>query len=223
MFSKAKEIESFSKILIYGASGTGKTTLALQASKDKKTAVIDMEKGSVHYGLLYSFDVKYCNDYSTFKKAIAFLYDNQHDYEVLIIDPISQFWNFVQLSWKTLFQGKKKQYEFQPKDWVSMRDDFRNLLNVIINMDMHIICTSHEAILYKNKGFMIPDGYKPDSEKGTNYFFDTTIRLSQNGKYLCCVEKDKTQTIKDIGSSFELKEEHRAKLIKKLLKIKGDK
>uniref|UniRef100_A0A6H1ZLX5 Putative ATPase domain containing protein n=1 Tax=viral metagenome TaxID=1070528 RepID=A0A6H1ZLX5_9ZZZZ len=214
MFKKATIQNTKSKILLYGQSGTGKTTFALGSGL--KTALVDMEKGSIHYGNLYDFDVIHCTGYKSFKLAVEEICKIQTEYEVLIIDPLTQFWNFVQKSWKKLL----KRDELKPQDWVNMKDDYNYFLNIIINLDMHIICIAREATLYKDKGFMVKDGYKPDTEKGTNYFFDTTIRFFQdNNEYYCCVEKDKTQTINIINKPFELKKEKRVELIQKLLKI----
>lgn len=222
MFEKATSENIKSKILIYGSSGTGKTTFSLLASKYLKVALIDCEKGSIHYSK-YNFDVEQVKNYMGFKKAVTYIYNNSKEYDVLIIDSLSDFWVFVQQEWKKYFQGNKKNYDIQPKDWVTMRDDYRTILRLIISLDIHVICCCHETILYKDKGFMIPIGYKPDAEKGTNYLFDTTMRFFlEDRKYYCCIEKDKTGGVEQqkINDPFEFTEELREILVRKLLNIK---
>ena len=95
MFTKATKQQLKLRLLIEGASGSGKTFSALQLAKGLggKVAVIDTERGSAS---LYSdkFDFDVCElDYYSPEKYIEAIKYAQQDYDVIIIDSITHEWS----------------------------------------------------------------------------------------------------------------------------------
>lgn len=198
-FSVAKQSSRHPKVLLWGASGTGKTTLALQFPNP---VVIDLEKGTELYGSKYNFDVLNANSIEEIKTAMEYLKTSDHDYETLIIDPITVMWELLQQEWsEKLFQFNQKSkgfkneyYDFQMKDWALIKKEWKDLLLSIVNLNMAIVATAREKVLLNSS--MNAIGYVPDSEKNIESYFDIVIRLErQNGERKMGVSKDRTQML----------------------------
>ena len=89
-FQKAVSVEKRLKLFLWGDSGVGKTTLALQFPKP---VVIDMEGGADLYGDDFKFDVLKAVTADQVADAVDWLRENSHDYRTLILDPVTVYWD----------------------------------------------------------------------------------------------------------------------------------
>lgn len=187
------------KLLLWGDSGVGKTTLALQFPNP---AVVDLEGGTVHYADAFDFDVLPANTVEDVMQAVQWLQTNEHGYRTLVVDPISLFWESLQRHWSEVFlrrnQGSKgfrfEYYDLQAKDWTVIKGQFKAFVRQLNALDVNVICTAREKPLYAEGGFMRREGETFDCEKSTPYMFDTVLRLSvdEQGRRLATNLKDRT-------------------------------
>jgi hypothetical protein len=202
-FTKAKTMDKRLKLFLWGDSGVGKTTLALQFPKP---VVIDMEGGTDLYGDDFDFDVKRdATDADKVMEAVDWLLHNQHDYRTLVIDPITIYWDAVQKKWSDIFLMRNKGskghhhefYEFQPRDWSTLKSEFKEFLRKLIALDMNVIVTARQKAQYADGAFMKVIGDTFDGEKSLPYLFDTTVRLylGDKGKHLGECLKDRSNKL----------------------------
>lgn len=198
-FIKAEEARTRAKFLLYGETGTGKTTLAL---KFPGVALIDMEGGADHYS---GFDVLRVADADAAMQAVDFLLAEKHDYRTLVIDPITVYWDALQKKWSDIFLARNKGgkgfkfefYDLQPKDWMTLKGENKEFLRKLGALDMNVVATAREKILYSDDGQMRKLGETFDAEKSIPYAFDTVLRLwrDRDGKYVVTTKKDRTQLL----------------------------
>jgi hypothetical protein len=198
------------KIFVYGESGTGKTTLACQFPAP---VVFDLDGGAALYGEKYKFDVLQSTDLATIKNSIVWLRENPHDYLTVVIDPITVYWEVLQRWWSDVFlrrntgykQNKHEFYDLGPKEWNSIKSDFRGLFNKLLDLDMNVVVTCRETDkLERRGGDFVKVGTKADCDKSAPYMFDVVIRLfREDGKYMGEVIKDRTGSLPPAGA-FEM-------------------
>lgn len=200
-FVKAAKAEKKVKLLIWGASGAGKTTLALQFPRP---VVFDLDHGSDLYGDKFDFDVIQTTEIAAFKHAIKWLIDNPGHYETVVVDPISVYWESLQKYWGEVFcqrlkgyKGNKNEFfELGPKEWSTIKLDFKNTVNKILSLDLNVVMTAREADNYKEGGFMVKDGVRIDCERRISYAFDVVVRLYREGKnFWGEISKDRTESL----------------------------
>ena len=201
-FKPAKSSSKHQKILLWGASGTGKTTISLQFPSP---VMIDLEKGAELYGDKFDFDVINATTLDQIREAIAFLNSGKHEYKTLIIDPITVVWEMLQSEWSDkLFNHNKcskgfknEYYEFQMKDWALIKKEWKDLVLDIIALNMTIVATAREKILM-DKAMKIT-GLAPDAEKNIEYYFDIVGRLTNvNNERKTTIVKDRTTKLQPV-------------------------
>jgi len=197
------------KLLLWGDTGTGKTTLSLQFPSP---AVIDLEGGTEHYGGEFSFDVLKATTSQDITAAVNWLLANDHDYRTLVIDPITLFWDSLQRHWSDVFLRRNKgskghrleYYDLQPRDWMTIKADHKEFIRKLIQLDMNVIVTARQKTLYADQGFMRAVGETFDGEKGLPYLFDTILRLYRDEKGRFMAENIKDRTNKFPPGHFEI-------------------
>ena len=204
-FKKAQNVEPKMKVLVYGASGVGKTFFAL--SGKGKIAVIDTEGGTAHYAGregLQEFDVLPTKTYKDVKAAVEFVAANPEAYGTLVIDPLTVIWETLQDSAQikraaaNLAKGRGtgivEETDLEMLDWGRIKRQYKSLLTAIINLPIHTIVIAREKDETEKRGDqMVRIGSKPDCEKGTPYFFDTVLRMFvDDGARKMTVIKDRT-------------------------------
>lgn len=212
-FKKAQNVEPKMKVLVYGASGVGKTFFAL--SGKGKIAVIDTEGGTAHYAGregLQEFDVLPTKTYKDVKAAVEFVAANPEAYGTLVIDPLTVIWETLQDSAQikraaaNLAKGRGtgivEETDLEMLDWGRIKRQYKSLLTAIINLPIHTIVIAREKDETEKRGDqMVRIGSKPDCEKGTPYFFDTVLRMFVDGG------ARKMTVIKDRTGSNDIKSE----------------
>lgn len=208
-FEKAETRDKRLKLLLWGDSGSGKTTLALQFPRP---AVIDLEGGTDLYGGLYNFEVLRASTADEVMQAIDWLRTHPHPYRTLVIDPITIYWDALQRKWSDIFLRRNKgskhhKYEFydlQPRDWMTVKAEFKDLLRKLIALDMNVVVTARQKVQYADGALMRAIGETFDGEKSLPYVFDTILRLhrDEGGRFLAECLKDRSRRMP--AGSFEI-------------------
>jgi len=175
------------KLFLWGDSGVGKTTLALQFPKP---VVIDLEGGTDLYGDSFQFDVLRTTSAEQVVAAIDWLLCNPQQYDTLVIDPITVLWDSLQKKWSDIFLRRNKGakghkfefYDMQPRDWMTVKAEFKDIIRKLIRLDMNVVVTARQKTQYADSGFMRAIGETFDGEKSLPYLFDTIVRLYRDDK-----------------------------------------
>ena len=201
-FEKAELLNKRLKLFLWGDTGVGKTWLALQFPRP---VVIDMEGSSDLYGDTFKYDVKRTTSPDEVMAAVQWLHTNKHEYCTLVIDPITIYWEALQQKWSDIFllrkEGTKAHkhefYDTQPKDWMTIKSEFKELLRKLVSLDMNVILTARQKTQYADGDFMRAIGDTFDGEKSLPYVFDTIVRMyrSKDDKYLCNCLKDRSNKL----------------------------
>ena len=200
-FVDAKSKTPKAKILLWGSYGTGKT---FQALHFPAPAIVDMERGSENYTSQFDFKTFHATDPDKVMQGIMWLGKNTHDRKTVILDSMTEFWSALQKKWSDIFLqkntnsvgNKEEFYELQPRDWATIKAEFKDFLRKMLDLDMHIVCTCREKTLYEEGKFLKKIGEVQDSDRSLPYLFDTVVRLEKlDGKHIAVVEKDRTQML----------------------------
>jgi hypothetical protein len=197
-FIKASSKKKYLKIGLYGDPGVGKTFFALGFPSP---AVIDLEGGTDFYGDRFQFHVLDTKSYAEVLNAVNFLEQGDHDYNTLIIDPITVIWSALQegrLEFKVqdpdkAISGEEKS-GFTYVDWMQIKRFYSLLMTKLVNLPMHVILIGRLKDEYKVRGGeIIKVGVKMEAEKSTPYAPDICFRLEmEDGKRVAIFEKDRT-------------------------------
>lgn len=201
-FRKAQLLEKRLKALAWGDSGVGKTYLSLQFPKP---VVIDLEGGTDLYGESFDFDVIRASTADEVMEAVQWLLTNSHPYRTLVIDPITVYWDALQKKWSDIFLRRNKgskgykfeYYDLQPRDWMTIKGESKELTRKLIALDMNVIVTARQKVQYADSGFMKAVGETFDGEKSLPYMFDTIVRLYRDdkGRFLGECLKDRSNKL----------------------------
>ncbi|MFH1634611.1 MAG: ATP-binding protein, partial [Chloroflexota bacterium] len=207
-FVKASTKKKHLKISLYGGPGVGKTFFALGFPKP---AVIDLEGGTDFYGDRFDFSVLDTKSFAEILDAVNFLGTGQHDFQTLVIDPITVVWSALQdgrLEFKAkdinkAVSGAEKTI-FNVGDWGQIKRFYSMLMTKLVNLPMHVIMVGRMKDEYDGNGNeMVKKGVKMDAEKSTPYLPDIVFRLEvDKGKRVAIFEKDRSDHF-PVGSRHE--------------------
>lgn len=183
------------KLAIQGCAGSGKTYSSLLlafgiTNNWQKIAVIDSENGSADlYAHLGSYNVlNINNNYSpeNYMEAIAIC--EKAGMEVIIIDSISQSWDFL-LQCHTEMVGNSF------TNWGKITPRQNAFIQRILQSNSHVICTmrtKQDYVLSEKNGKMVPEkvGLKAIMREGVDYEF--TIVFDIDMKHFANASKDRT-------------------------------
>ena len=150
-FAKAGSRDKRLKVFVWGDSGAGKTTLALQFLKP---VVIDLEGGTDLYGDAFRFDVLRASTADEVMTAVDWLLGHEHEFRTLVIDPITVYWDALQKKWSDVFLRRNKGskgykfefYDLQPRDWMTIKAEFKELIRKLIALDMDVVVTARQKV-----------------------------------------------------------------------------
>ena len=108
----------------------------------------------------------------TYGRAIDYLRTHQHPYRSLGVDPITVYWDALQKKYSDIFLRRNKNskgykfefYDFQPRDWLTIKAEFKDFIRKLIALDMNIIVTARQKAQYADSGFMQKIGETFDGE-----------------------------------------------------------
>lgn len=206
LFKKASKKQVKLRLLLQGASGSGKTwsALTLAQSLGKKVAVVDTEKGSASlYSDKFQFDVlELPAGFHTPEHYIKAIKEAEKEgYEALVIDSISHEWQAC-LDLITQIGGNS----FTAWGKITPRHDA--FVNAILSSNMHIIATTRakqDYILQEKNGKQVPTkvGMAGVQRDGLDYEFTMVFELNQN--HIANATKDRSGLFD--GKDFQITEE----------------
>jgi GTPase SAR1 family protein len=173
------------KLFVFGPSGVGKTTAAIQF---EKAVIIDTERGTDFYSETIRKSgsvVLKSNNFDEVKDEIRSLLTTKHEYRTLIIDPVTQLYNSCQEKWNRVFEKHAKTekeaevQDFGMRYWSRVKSDFKGLQRMIMALDMNVIVTSHQKDQYGPN--MSKIGVTYDSMRGDDYLYDLVFKLENKG------------------------------------------
>jgi len=203
MFQKAKRKGTHIKLAITGPSGSGKTYSALRLARglsdNGKVALLDTENKSASlYAGEFDFDVTNVDPPYTMDKLVKpTKYVLNNNYDVLVIDSASHFWNGV-LDYKTNLD-KRGGNSFA--NWKEANKKYDLMLRAILFSKIHVIVcmrSKMEYVLQKNeKGKHVPQkvGMAPIFREGGEYEFTTVFDVDI--AHQVQATKDRTQLFED--------------------------
>jgi hypothetical protein len=165
------KVEKRFKGLFYGVSGSGKTTCSLQFPKPY---FIDTEKGATndqYIDLLVQGGGNYffTQDFDDLEKEVKELANVKHDYQTLVIDPITNIYNNL------LERCEKSVGSSHGKHYGEANKKFKRLIDLLLRLDMNIVITSHTKNEYGDK--LVVLGQTFDAYKKLDYLFDLVIEV----------------------------------------------
>ena len=194
-FKKAKREQVWTKTLLVGASGSGKSYSALRMATglaekcNSDIAVIDTEAGRIkYYANEFNFDLVTLNDYQpeTYTEYIEEAINS--GYKVIIIDSISHEWDYC-LELNSKLGGRYT-------DWKNITPRHEKFRDKILQSPAHIICTARgkdEYILEERNGKQVPKkvglGYKQRTD--TEYEYTVAFNIAQD-THIASATKDNT-------------------------------
>lgn len=195
MFKKATREQCKLRLLLEGASGSGKTygALVVASQFSDKIALIDTENASASlYSDKFSFDTCQLEAPFTPEKYIeAIKYAEKH-YDVIVIDSISHEW--IGSGGCLDIHGQIGGNTFTAWKKVTPRHDA--FIDALLFSSAHIICTARSkteyALVENDRGKMMPvkQGTAIKQRDGLDYEMTTVFTLNQNN--LATATKDRT-------------------------------
>ena len=197
-FKKASKRKCKLRLLLSGASGSGKTYSALTlacALTPGKVALIDTENNSAGlYSGKFDFDtIDFQPPFTPEMYVDLILAAEKNGYETLIIDSISHEWNGPGgcLDIQSELGGRYT-------DWVKVTPRHTKFVNAIIYSGINIIACARakeealaDAGAGKNGKYgVVKLGTAPIQREGLAYEFTTTLMLNQNS--MASASKDRT-------------------------------
>lgn len=164
------------KLFMYGNAKVGKTTLGIQFPKPY---IIDTEgttdkKKYVDLINKVDGDVLVTQDFDELVEQVKDLLTLKHDYKTLVIDSLTILYNDL-LDKSALKVGT----EFG-RHYGEANKKVKNLINLLLRLDMNVIITSHAKNEYGDKLQVLGSTF--DCYKKLDYIFDLILEIQKRGK-----------------------------------------
>lgn len=198
-FVKAKKEQVWLKVLLSGASGSGKSYSALRVAKgiaDKcgsRIAYIGTEGSrNKYYASSFDYDLLELEDPFTIDKYVEAI-DMAIDagYKVLIIDSLTHEW-----LWLNDTHDKMPGNSFQ--NWGKLKPKHREFMDKILTCPIHVVATSRskdEWVLETDaKGKSVPRKIGLGSQQDKNITYEYTVSLViEQDTHIAHADKDNTK------------------------------
>ncbi len=197
-FVKAVREKVFIKVLLSGASGSGKSVSALRMATgiarkcNGRIAMIGTESSrDLYYSNEYDYDLLQLEDPFTPEKYMeAIDAAVEAGYQVLIIDSMTHEWKYL-----NDVHDKMPGNSFQ--NWGTLKPRHNAFMEKILQAPIHTICTARgkdEWVLEENeKGKKVPKkvGLGTQQDKNITYEFTVSLVIDQN-THVASTDKDNT-------------------------------
>ena len=128
-------------IFIYGAKKIGKTTLAAEFAKNKKTFFMMTENGAKALKILQ----EKVNSWSDFVGYID-LVKNDNDFGLVVVDTVDVAYDLCMKHVCSELKIKHPNDLGYGKAWTELKIEFIEQINKLVNMDKGVIFTSHDKL-----------------------------------------------------------------------------
>ena len=173
------------KVFIYGAAGSGKSYFCTQFPKPY---YIDTEKGvecskyinniETNQGVVFQ-----TRSFKELYQEIKTLSMVKHDYQTLVIDPITPVYNNLVDDCLAKIGGK----EGFGRHYQEAAKHFQKLIDLLLAIDMNVILTAHSKDKYGADMSVIGTTY--DAYKKIDFLFDVVIEAVTRGKKYVGISK----------------------------------
>ncbi len=184
---KPTEVKKRLKLLLYGKPGAGKTTAAISFPKPY---FVDCERGATNDQYVKLLKERggayfFTNDANELINEIYSLMTEKHDYQTLVIDPLTIIYNqLIDTAVRTIArQEGKEEYH---KDVTAFGRDklvpnrtIKHLCNLLDRLDMSVVVTSHAKAEWANGGATGRD--VADCFNKLEYIFDLAVEVQKRG------------------------------------------
>lgn len=168
-------------LFLWGASGTGKTYSYLRLAKERglRLKVFDTHLSTRPYADKYEFDVTHTDDPNVIKRELDQLLESC-PYDLIVIDDISGVWHKTQLLCDDSDRDRRKVKDqfhtaLTQASWGPIKRVYNSVIHTVRQFQtVPVIVTCRETDFYVGESV---GGQKPDTEKNTQYEFDTNLRL----------------------------------------------
>lgn len=172
------------KALFYGPAGVGKTTAAIQFPKPY---LIDTERGAENASYVKLLNDAggaywFTTDPDDMISEIRSLISERHDYQTLIIDPLTVIYNDL------LDKGAEEFGTDFGRHKMPADRKIKHLLTLLLRLDMNVIITSHAKTRWerakdnKGKDTVVDAGVTFDCYGKLDYLFDLVFEVQKRGK-----------------------------------------
>lgn len=176
-----KEVKKRIKVFIYGGSGTGKSFFCTQFPSPY---YIDTEKGverskyveniSKNNGVMFQ-----TRSFADLFQEVKTLATVKHEYQTLVIDPITPIYNNLLDECLARMEGKKAGFGQHYQD---AGNKFQKLIDLLLTIDMNVVVTAHSKDKYGSDMSVIGTTY--DAYKKLDFLFDVVIEtITKGNKY----------------------------------------
>lgn len=225
-FQKATRKQVRIKMLLKGPTGAGKTYGALLIADGLapgKVALLDSEHDrSEYYADVVPFQRAAPESFHPKHYMAAIHAAVEAGFEVLIIDSLSHCWLDV-LERKDAYD-KANPRTNQWTNWALFGEEWNDLLRVILEAPIHIICTArskmaHEQVEQNGRKQVVKLGLAPQLRENTEYEFAICfdVELTTDGRHPAQVSKDNTNLMSEPGKVWDLVDGTVPALIRKWL------
>lgn len=189
---KPSTVEKRLKALFYGTAGVGKTMAAISFPRPY---LIDTEKGATNEQYVNLIEknggaIFQTNDFDELMKEVKSLLTEKHEYKTLIIDPLTTLYNDL-LDKAAIKMGT----EFG-RHYSEANKHMKNLLNLLIKLDMNVIITAHSKNEYGQNLSVLGQTY--DCYKKLDYLFDIVFEIQKRGKSrIGIIKKSRIEKLND--------------------------
>ncbi len=164
------------KAMFFGLAGVGKTTAAIQFPRPY---LIDTERGAEnaqYVKLLHDRggNVFQTSDFDELVSEVTALLSEKHDYQTLIIDPITVVYANL------LDKAEQKVGTEFGRHYGEADKRMRRLINLLLRVDMNVIITAHAKTVYGDKLVKLGDTF--DGYKKLDYLFDLVVEIQKRGE-----------------------------------------
>ena len=186
--------------MLFGSAGAGKTTAAIQFPKPY---VIDTERGAENDSYVDRINERggalfQTTSFDDIVAEVRALASETHDYQTLIIDPVTVIYDDMVASWeKRVGTDFGRGYSAAKKEW-------KRLTSLLSTLDMNVVMTSHAKNQYAEGGGLKIVGMTFDGPKGADYYHDLVLEVSKesDGTRTATVRKSRIVGFPE-GESFE--------------------
>lgn len=132
--SNELKIQSIMKMMIYGQAGTGKTTLALSATKP--ILLLDFDNGVKRVNENHLDDNVGIVQVTSWQDVLNVMNEDLSEFKTIVVDTIGKMMDFI-----IAYRCGQKQPRVQ--DWSAINTDFKNFVDQISNLGKHVIFIAH--------------------------------------------------------------------------------
>lgn len=179
------------KLFVYGAAGTGKSYFCTQFNKPY---YVDTEKGvgnskyeeniARNQGVIFE-----TRSFKELFEEIKTLASVQHDYQTLVIDPITPIYNNLLDDFLNAAKMRSTKSRIG-EHYQETNKQFQRLIDLLLTIDMNVIVTAHSKDKYGTEMSVI--GTTFDAYKKFDYLFDVVLETQlKNNQYMAVALKSR--------------------------------